>query len=148
MWYQYSYTAPQTLASFPGPPPPTWPGNEATQTYVICQLSNRAHYKQCTRGPGTGERGPEDPRIFSWYGRQKCNYKPKLMVISSPGVCKSAWHKSEDIFSIQRYPLACLHRSSSYQIFVYLVLRPLRRSQTPAHYTRLQKKHLTFVMYL
>ena len=42
----------------------------------------------------------------------------------------------------QHYPLACLHHfatSEYYQILTYLVLRPLQRSQTLTHYTRLQK---------
>ena len=86
-----------------------------------------------TRRPGTRTRGPGDSRIFSCYGRQKCNYKPKLMVISLPGVCKS----NRKTFLACSIILWLRFSTSEYcLIFMYLVLR---QSQTLAHYSKLQK---------
>ena len=100
-------------------------------------------------GPGDpGTRGPGELRIFSCYGRQKCNYKPKHMVISLPGVFKSAWHKSEDI--------SALSSSLSSSLFHFKILSDTHVPRSPAPPVKSDsrtlhkatKKHLTFVMYL
>ena len=50
------------------------------------------------RDPRT--RGPEDLRLLRETEMQ-LQAKTHGYIIAMPGVCKSAWHKSEDIFSIQ-----------------------------------------------
>ena len=98
-----------------------------------------------TRGPGTGDPRTRGPTAVTG---DKYNYKPKLMVISLPGICKSAWHKSEDIFSIQHCPLACLHnfRILSDTHVPRSLAPPAKSDSRTLH--KATKKYLTFVRYL
>ena len=56
-------------------------------------------------GPRTGDTRTRRPKDLQLLRETEMQLQAKLMVISLPGVCESAWHKSEDFFSIQHYPL-------------------------------------------